>query len=86
MDKIKQLEELLKTDVLIEINENIQELEKAATNKKNKTAKDELKYMKDVKKYFDEVVEDIEKNNLSLADAADILEGLEDMRAENQEV
>jgi len=83
MSEIKQLEELLKTDVLVEINENIKELEQS---KKNKASKEELKYMKDVKKYFDEVIIDIENNKLSKEDAIDILEGLEDMRAENQEV
>jgi glycyl-tRNA synthetase beta subunit len=87
MNKIKELEELLKTDVLIQVNEDIKDLEEQLEKKKNnKTIKDELKYMKEVKKYFDEVLVDIEKNLLKENDAIDILEGLEDMRADNQEV
>lgn len=84
MNQIKILEELLKNDVLVEVNENIEELEKAASTKKAK--KDELKYMKEVRNYFNDVLKDIENNSLSQEDAIDILEGLEDMRAENQEV
>ena len=87
MNKIKELEELFKTDVLIQVNEDIKDLEEQLEKKKNnKTIKDELKYMKEVKKYFDEVLVDIEKNLLKENDAIDILEGLEDMRADNQEV
>lgn len=84
MSHIKKLEELLKSDVLVEINETIEELKKEAP--KNKNAKDELKYIQDIKKYFDDVLIDIEKEVLSEDDALDILEGLEDMRTENQEV
>lgn len=84
MNQIKILEELLKNDVLVEVNENIDELTKEGSTKKAK--KEELKYMKEVKNYFDEVLKDIENNTLSQEDAIDILEGLEDMRAENQEV
>lgn len=87
MDEIKQLEELLKTDVLVQINEDIKELNEIIRTKKNaKNEKAELKYMEEVKKYFDEVLVDIEKNILTKNDAIDILEGLEDMKADNQEV
>lgn len=86
MSNIKKLEELLKTDVLVEIHENIKELETALENKKDRILKEELKYMNDVKKYFDEVIIDIEKKTITEAEALDILEGLEDMRTENQEV
>lgn len=87
MSNIKKLEELLKSDVLIEVNENIKEIEQELQLKKNnKALKEELKYMKEVKKYFDEVIIDIEKNLLSEEDAQDILEGLDDMRIDNQEV
>ncbi|RXJ54109.1 hypothetical protein [Candidatus Marinarcus aquaticus] len=85
MDKIKELETLLKEDVLIEVAQDIKELEEQLAKKKNsKTLQEELDYMKQVKLYFDEVILDIEHNNLKEQDAIDILEGLEDMRAENQ--
>ena len=90
MSYIKQLEELLKTDVLLEVEENIKELkEELATSKKKneiKDIKEEIKYMEQVKQYFDEVIVDIQKNKLSEDQAIDILEGLEDMRADNQQV
>lgn len=87
MDYIKQLEELLKTDVLVEVNQNIKDLKDAINStKKNKEFKEELKYMEEVKLYFDEVLIDIEKNILTQEQALDILEGLDDMRADNQEV
>lgn len=83
MNHIEELKKLLENDVLIEVNENIKELE---NSKKDKAAKEHLAYMKEVKKYFDEVLEDIKLGNLSQEEALDILEGLEDMRIENQEV
>lgn len=89
MDKIKELEELLKTDVLLEVAENISELEeqvKTVDKKEKKVMNEAIEYMKQVKLYFDEVILDIENGTLTQEQAADILEGLEDMRAENQEV
>lgn len=87
MSEIKKLEELLNNDVLIEVKDNIKEIEDALQSKaKNKDLLEELKYMKEVKKYFDEVLIDIEKGLLSKKDAIDILEGLNDMRVDNQEV
>ncbi len=87
MDNIKELENLVKTDVLLEVNENIKELEEEIkNNKKNKDLKEELEYMQKVKLYFDEVLLDIENGTMTQEEALDILEGLEDMRIENQEV
>lgn len=87
MDYIKKLEELLKNDVLLEVNENIKELEEELkTSKKKKDIKEELSYMKQIKQYFDEVLIDIENNSINQEQALDILEGLEDMQVQNQEV
>lgn len=87
MDYIKQLENLLETDVLLEIEESINELKyEIEKTKKNKDLKEELTYMQQVKVYFDEVVEDIKNNSITQEQAMDILDGLEDMRSENQEV
>lgn len=86
MNYIKQLEELIKTDISLEVNENIKEIEELLKKKKSKDLKDELHYMKEVKKYFDEVITDIDNNTLTQEQALDILEGLEDMKADNQEI
>lgn len=86
MDNIKQLEELIKTDIALEVNENIEELETLLSKKKSKDLKEELHYMKEIKKYFDEVIADIDNGSITQEQALDILEGLEDMRAENQEL
>jgi hypothetical protein len=87
MDYIKDLEKILKEDVLLEVNEEINGIKSALEKKKNdKNLKEELRYMNEVKKYFDEVLIDIEKKTITQEDALDILEGLDDMRADNQEV
>ncbi|KAB7885298.1 hypothetical protein [Poseidonibacter ostreae] len=81
MSKITELEKLLKEDVIPEIDENIDELMDIVDGKKStKEDKDELKYMEDIKLYFDEVLLDIESNNLKDEDAVEILEVLEEMR------
>ena len=81
MNKIQELEKLLKEDVLVELEENIDELLDIVEGKKSsKEDKDELKYMEDIKLYFDEVLLDIENNNLKDEDAVEILEVLEEMR------
>ena len=81
MNKIKELEKLLTEDVLFEIDQNIEELMDITESKKcSKEDKDELKYMEDIKLYFDEVLLDIENNSLKEEDAIEILEVLEEMR------
>jgi len=87
MSKIKELEELLKKDIMVELEESIEELVSKIKKKKNDNAlKDEVKYMRDVQKYFDDVLVDIDKNILSEEDANEILEALEDMKVDDQEL
>lgn len=86
MSHIQQLKNLVKDDVLLEVNENIQEIRNELSKKSTNDLKEELEYMKQIKQYFDEVIADIENNTISEEEALDIIEGLEDMRAENQEV
>lgn len=86
MSKIKELEKILKTDVLIEVNNEITAIKKLMTKQKNNSElQDELVYMEDVKKYYDEVIVHIEKNLLKEEEAIQILEDLEDMRADNND-
>lgn len=86
MDYIKDLENLLKTDILIEVNNDIKELQKELEKKKKKALNEELEYMLQVKQYFDEVLLDIENNSITQEQALDILEGLEEMKVDNQEI
>jgi Fe2+ transport system protein B len=87
MSKIKELEEILKSDVLLEVNEEIAELNKLISKQKNSNGlKEELTYMEDVKKYYDEVLAFIEKNKLTEEEAGKILEDLEDMRDDEDQV
>jgi predicted glycosyltransferase len=86
MSKIKELEKILKTDVLIEVNNEITAIKKLMTKQKNNSElQDELVYMEDVKKYYDEVIIHIEKNLLKEEEAIQILEDLEDMRADDDD-
>lgn len=86
MSKIKELEELLKNDVLIEVNEEIDALNKLLSKEKNnQNLKIELEYMLDVKKFYDEVLIHIEKNILKEEEAINILADLEDMRADDED-
>ncbi len=75
--KIEKLKDLLENDVLIELEESIEELEEQA---KTNEDKEELQYLKDLKRYFDETLKAIENNNLSIQQAEDILAALEDMK------
>ena len=86
MSKIKELEEILKNDVLIEVNEEIEALNKLISKeKKNKDLQIELEYMLDVKKFYDEALLHIEKNSLTEEQAMNLLADLEDMRADDED-
>ncbi len=87
MTKVEELETLIKTDIMVELDETIKELSiKEQKNKKEKELKEELKYLKEVQSYFKDLLIDIEKNIITQEDADEILDILEDMRVENQEV
>ena len=87
MSKIKELEELLKTDVLVEVNAEIEALEELIKKEKNnKDLKIELEYMSDVKKFYVEVLLFIDKNKLTEEEAINILADLEDMRIDEDEI
>lgn len=87
MSKIKELENILKTDVLVEVNDEINAIKKLISKQKNSSElQDELVYMEDIKKYYDEVLLHIEKNILKEDEAKQILEDLEDMRVDDEEI
>jgi len=86
MSKIKKLETLLKEDVLAEIRENIIELQEELAKKSNKGIQDDLKYMQDVKAYFDEAVMNIDNGSMTEEIADEMLEDLESMKTDEDEV
>ena len=87
MNVIEQLEKLLKTEVLIQVDEEIATIKKfLAKQKDSEDLKIELDYMLDVKKYYDQVISHIEKKILSEEDAVKILQDLEDMREDEDDI
>ncbi len=86
MSKIKELETLLKTDVLVEVDEEIVAIEKLLKeNGDNKNLKIELEYMQDVRKFYNEALSQIEKGQLSEEEANNILLDLDDMRTDDED-
>lgn len=79
--KIKQLKDILESDALLELDETIKEVSK---NVKTDDDKEELQYLKDLKKYFEEVLVAIEKDELPEKQAEDILAVLEEMQLEDE--
>ena len=87
MNSIEQLEKLLKTEVLIQVNEEIKTIKKLIEKQKNnEDLKIELNYILDVKKYYDEVITHIEKKILKEEDAVKILQDLEDMIDDEEDI
>jgi len=82
MNKIKELEDILKNDVLIEVNEEIKAISKMLRKKHNKDLQVELEYYNDIKKFYDEVLNHISQNKLNEQEANNILLDLEDMRVD----
>jgi hypothetical protein len=87
MNVIDQLEKLLKTEVLIQVNEEIKVIEKFLLKQKDsEDLKVELDYMLDVKKYYEQVLLHIDKKILSEEDAVKILQDLEDMTDDEDDI
>jgi hypothetical protein len=87
MNKIEELEKLLRTEVLIQVDEEIATIKKFLSKQKDsQDLKIELDYMLDVKKYYNQVISHIEKKILSEEDAVKILQDLEDMTDDEDDV
>ena len=87
MHSIEQLEKLLKTEVLVQVNEEIKTIKKLIGKQKNNGDLEiELDYILDVKKYYDEVITHIEKKILKEEDAVKILQDLEDMIDDEEDI
>ena len=86
MSKLKKLETLLKEDVLVEVRENIIELQEELAKKNNQGIQDDLKYMQDVKAYFDDAILNIDNGSMTEEIATEMLEDLESMKADEDDV
>lgn len=85
MTNVEKLVKILKEELIPELNENLEEMmDIIDSGDCSKDDKDELKYLEEMKAYFDEVELDIENNNLTEEDALDILEVLEEMRLDKE--
>ncbi|RYA23782.1 hypothetical protein CRU96_05960 [Malaciobacter halophilus] len=81
--KIKELKDLLEDDALLELDETIIEVSK---NIKNDEDKEELQYLKDLKKYFEETLRAITKDELTQEQAVEILAVLEEMQLHEEDI
>ncbi|MBL3520257.1 hypothetical protein H0A43_07195 [Arcobacter lanthieri] len=86
MNKIQELEDILKNDVLIEVNDEIKAIEKMLEKKYDEDLEIELEYYKDIKKFYDEALHQISLNKLTEEEANNILLDLEDMRSDEDEL
>ena len=85
MSNIEKLAKILKEELIPELDENLEEIRDIIdSGDSSKDDKDELKYLEEMKAYFDEVELDIENKNLTEEDALDILEVLEEMRLDKE--
>ena len=85
MSNIKKLENVLKEELIPELDESLEEImDIVDSGDGSKDDRDELKYLEEMKAYFDEVELDIANNNITEEDALDILEVLEDMRLDKE--
>ena len=72
MSNIEKLAKILKEELIPELDENLEEImDIIDSGNGSKDDKDELKYLEEMKAYFDEVELDIANNNITEEDALD---------------
>ena len=82
----KELEELIKNEVLIEIEDYIDELfEIIAAKKEDDDIKEELKHIQEMKKDFEDMLVDLVNGEIDDEEAQEIMEEINDMRKEDDE-
>jgi len=80
----KELEKLIKDDVLVEIEDYIDELfEVIASKKEDERTKEELSNMQEMKSDFEAILRDIEDDELDEEEAKEIIEEIHEMLAED---
>lgn len=81
----KELEDLIKNDVLVEIEDYIDELfEIIASKKEDERTKEELENMQEMREDFIAMLKDIESGDMEDDEAEEILEEIKEMRSEEE--
>jgi hypothetical protein len=82
----KELEDLIKNEVLIEIEDYIDELfEIIASKKDDENTKEELAQMQEMKKDFEDMLVDLANGEIDDEECKEIMEEINDMRKEDDE-
>lgn len=82
----KELEDLIKNEVLIEIEDYIDELfEIVAAKKEDDEIKEELKQMQEMKKEFEDMLVDLVHGDIDDEECEEIIAEINDMRKEEEE-
>ncbi len=82
----KELENLIKNEVLIEIEDYIDELfEIIAAKKEDDDIKEELKHIQEMKKDFEDMLVDLANGEIDDEEAQEIIEEINDMRKEQED-
>ncbi|MFX4233948.1 hypothetical protein ACOL24_08865 [Aliarcobacter butzleri] len=80
----KELEKLIKDEVLIEIEDYIDNLfEIIASKKDDENIKEELKHMQEMKKDFEDMLEDLGNNEIDDEECKEIIEEIKEMLKED---
>uniref|UniRef100_UPI004048E60C hypothetical protein n=1 Tax=Aliarcobacter sp. TaxID=2321116 RepID=UPI004048E60C len=82
----KELEDLIKNEVLVEIEDYIDELfEIIAAKKEDDSIKEELKQMQEMKKDFEDMLIDLVHGDIDDEECKEIIEEINEMRKEEDE-
>ena len=82
----KELEDLIKNEVLIEIEDYIDELfEIIASKKEDENTKEELAQMQEMKKDFEDMLVDLANGEIDDEECKEIIEEINDMRKDDEE-
>ncbi len=82
----KELEDLIKNEVLIEIEDYIDELfEIIASKKEDENTKEELAQMQEMKKDFEDMLVDLENGEIDDEECKEIIKEINDMRKDEED-
>ena len=82
----KELEDLIKNEVLIEIEDYIDELfEIIASKKDDENTKEELAQMQEMKKDFEDMLVDLANGEIDDEECKEIIEEINDMRKDEED-
>ena len=82
----KELEDLIKNEVLVEIEDYIDELfEIVAAKKEDDEIKEELKKIQEMKKEFEDMLVDLVHGDIDDEECEEIIAEINDMRKEEEE-